>query len=92
MSSVVLNSENNLSQCKKNLIMESDKVSDDSLFSSLFVIISDNNEESSLLDKNLSFSGKNQADGVFNIDNEKTIMSCFQFLTKNFYLMIIKNL
>ena len=46
MSSVILNSENNLSQCKKNLNMESDKVSDDSLFSSLFVIISDNNEES----------------------------------------------
>ena len=53
MSSVVLNSENNLSQCKKNLNTESDKVSDDNLFSSLFVIISDNNEESSLLDREI---------------------------------------
>ena len=58
MSSVVLNSENNLSQCKKNLNMESDKGSDDSLFSSLFVIISDNSEESSLLDRNLSLMEK----------------------------------
>ena len=86
MSSVVLNSENNLSQCKKNLIMESDKVSDDSLFSSLFVIISDNNEESSLLDRNLSFSGKNQADGVFNIDNEKNNNELFSIFDEKFLL------
>ena len=85
MSSVVLNSENNLSQCKKNLNMESDKVSDVSLFSSLFVIISDNNEESFLLDRDLSFSGKNLADDVFNIDNEKNNNELFQILTKNFY-------
>ncbi len=86
MSSVVLNSENNLSQCKKNLNMESDKVSDDSLFSSLFVIISDNNEESSLLDRNLSFSGKNQADGVFNIDNEKNNNELFSIFEEKFLL------
>ena len=86
MSSVVLNSENNLSQCKKNLNMESDKVSDDSLFSSLFVIISDNNEESSLLDRNLSFSGKNQADGVFNIDNEKNNNELFSIFDEKFLL------
>ena len=86
MSSVVLNSENNLSQCKKNLNMESDKVSDDSLFSSLFVIISDNNEESSLLDRNLSFSGKNQADGIFNIDNEKNNNELFSNFDEKFLL------
>ena len=86
MSSVVLNSENNLSQCKKNLNMESDKVSDDSLFSSLFVIISDNNEESSLLDRNLSFSGKNQVDGVFNIDNEKNNNELFSIFDEKFLL------
>ena len=86
MSSVVLNSENNLSQCKNNLNMESDKVSDDTLFSSLFVIISDNNEESSLLDRNLSFSGKNQADGVFNIDNEKNNNELFSIFDEKFLL------
>jgi len=86
MSSVVLNSENNLSQCKNNLNMESDKVSDDSLFSSLFVIISDNNEESSLLDRNLSFSGKNQADGIFNIDNEKNNNELFSIFEEKFLL------
>ena len=86
MSSVILNSENNLSQCKKNLIMESDKVSDDSLFSSLFVIISDNNEESSLLDRNLSFSGKNQADGVFNINSEKNDNELFSIFDEKFLL------
>ena len=86
MSSVVLNSENNLSQCKNNFNMESDKVSDDSLFSSLFVIISDNNEESSLLDKNLSFSGINQADGVFNIDNEKNNNELFLIFDEKFLL------
>ena len=86
MSSVVLNSENNLSQCKKNLIMESDKVSDDSLFSSLFVIISDNNEESSLLGRNLSFSKKNQADDVFNIDNEKNDNELFSIFDEKFLL------
>ena len=86
MSSVVLNSENNLSQCKNILNMESDKVSDDSLFGSLFVIISDNNEESSLLDRNLSFSGKNQADGVFNIDNEKNNNELFSIFDEKFLL------
>ena len=86
MSSVVLNSENNISQCKNTLNMESDKVSDDNLFSSLFVIISDNNEESSLLDRNLSFSGKNQADGVFNIDNEKNNNELFSIFDEKFLL------
>ncbi len=86
MSSVVLNSENNLSLCKKNLNMESDKVSDESLFSTLFVIISDNNEESSLLDRNLSFSGKNQADGVFNIDSEKNNNELFSIFEEKFLL------
>ena len=86
MSSVILNSENNLSQCKKNLNMESDKVSDDNLFSSLFVIISDNNDESFLLERDSSFSEKNQADGVFNIDNEKNNNELFSIFDEKFLL------
>ena len=86
MPSVVLNSENNLSQCKNNLNIESDKVSDDSLFSSLFVIISDDNEETSLLDRNLSFSGENQICGDFNIDNEENKNELFSIFDEKFLL------
>ena len=65
--------------------MESDKVSDDSLFSSLFVIISDNNEESSLLDRIYLLVKKIKQMVSLILIMRKIIMSCFQILTKNFY-------
>ena len=86
MSSIVLNSESNLSQCKNKLNIESDKMSEDSLFSSLFVIISDNNEENSILDRNLSFSGENHLYGDFNIDNEENRNELFSIFDEKFLL------
>ena len=86
MSSVVLNSDNNLSPSKNNLNIESDTLPDDSLFSSLFVIISEDSKENSLIERNLYFNQENQADGGFNIDHDENKNELFSIFDEKFLL------
>ena len=56
MSAILLNSESKLSHCINNNNLESDNFSDEGLFNSLFVIISQKSEDNLILENDLAIS------------------------------------
>ena len=52
MSAILLNSEGKISHCVNNNNLESDNLSDEGLFNSLFVIISQESKENFIIENN----------------------------------------
>ena len=71
MSAILLNSESNLSHCINNNNLESDNFSDEGLFNSLFVIISQKSEDTLILENNLLIDQENLVDDNLNIENQE---------------------
>ena len=71
MSSIILNSESKLSQCISNHDSESDIISEEGLFSSLFVLISKKNEDNFGLEKHSTLSEEIQTYENLNFDNKE---------------------
>ena len=71
MSAILLNSESKLSHCINNNNLESDDLSDEGLFNSLFVIISQESKENLILENNPLIDQENLVDGNLNIENQE---------------------
>ena len=71
MSAILLNSESKLSHCINNNNLESDNLSEDGLFNSLFVIISQESTENIILDDNTSIDQENLVADNLNIENQE---------------------
>ena len=71
MSAILLNSESKLSHCINNNNLESDNLSDESLFNSLFVIISQKSEDNLILENNPLIDQENLVADNLNIENQE---------------------
>ena len=90
MSSIVLNSESKLSQCTNNQNMETDNLSEDGLFNSLFVIISQENEDVLLLENNSSKDQEDIVSDSFYIENQENKNELFSVINENNFLKDFK--
>ena len=71
MSAILLNSESNLSHCINNNNLESDNLSDEGLFNSLFMIISQKSEDNLILEMNPLIDQENLVADNLNIENQE---------------------
>jgi flagellar hook-length control protein FliK len=71
MSAILLNSESKLSHCINNNSLESDNLSDEGLFNSLFVIISQKSEDNLILGNNPLIDQENIVADNLNIENQE---------------------
>ena len=71
MSAILLNSESKLSHCISNNNLESDNLSDEGLFNSLFVIISQESKDNLILENNPLIDQENLVDDNLNIENQE---------------------
>ena len=71
MSAILLNSESKLSHCINNNNLESDNLSDEGLFNSLFVIISQENKDNFIVENNPLIDQENLVDDNLNIENQE---------------------
>ena len=71
MSAILLNSESKLSHCINNNNLESDNLSDEGLFNSLFMIISQKSEDNLILENNPLIDQENLVDDNLNIENQE---------------------
>ena len=71
MSAILLNSESKLSHCINNNNLESDNLSDEGLFNSLFVIISQESKDNLILENNPLIDQENLVDDNLNIENQE---------------------
>ena len=71
MSAILLNSESKLSHCINNNNLESDNLSDEGLFNSLFVIISQESKDNLILENNPLIDQENLVDDDLNIENQE---------------------
>ena len=71
MSAILLNSESKLSHCINNNSLESDNLSDEGLFNSLFMIISQKSEDNLILENNPLIDQENLVDDDLNIENQE---------------------
>ncbi len=90
MSSIVLNSESKLSQGTNNQNMETDNLSEDGLFNSLFVIISKENEDVLLLENNSSKDQEDIVSDSFYIENQENKNELFSVINENNFLKDFK--
>lgn len=75
MSAILLNSESKLSHCINNNNLESDNLSDEGLFNSLFVIISQENKDNFIIENNPLIDQENE---LFPIISEKILLNEFK--------------
>ena len=75
MSAILLNSESKLSHCISNNNLESDNLSDESLFNSLFVIISQESKDNFIIENNPLIDQENE---LFPIISEKILLNEFK--------------
>ena len=71
MSAILLNSESKLSHSISNNNLESDNLSDEGLFKSLFMIISQKSEDNLILENNPLIDQENLVDDDLNIENQE---------------------
>ena len=71
MSAILLNSESKLSHCINNNNLESDNLSDEGLFNSLFVIISKESKDNFIIENNPLIDQENLVDDNLNIENQE---------------------
>ena len=71
MSAILLNSESKLSHCINNNNLESDYLSDEGLFNSLFVIISQESKDNFIIENNPLIDQENLVDDNLNIENQE---------------------
>ena len=71
MSAILLNSESKLSHCINNNNLESDNLSDEGLFNSLFVIISQESKDNLIIENNPLIDQENLVDDNLNIENQE---------------------
>ena len=71
MSAILLNSESKLSHSISNNNLESDNFSDEGLFNSLFVIISQESKENFIIENNPLIDQENLVDDNLNIENQE---------------------
>ena len=77
MSAILLNSESKLSQCINNNNSETDNLSEDGLFNSLFGIISQESTENIKLEKNTTTDQEILFSDSFNIENQENKNALF---------------
>ena len=75
MSAILLNSESKLSHSISNNNLESDNLSDESLFNSLFLIISQENKDNFIIENNPLIDQENE---LFPIISEKILLNEFK--------------
>ena len=75
MSAILLNSESKLSHCINNNNLESDNLSDEGLFNSLFVIISQESKDNLIIENNPLIDQENE---LFPIISEKILLNEFK--------------
>ena len=92
MSSIVLNSESKLSQCTNNQNMESDNLSEDGLFNSLFVIVSQESEDVLLLENNSSKDQEGIVSDSFYIEHQENKNELFSVINENNFLNDFKKI
>ena len=71
MSAILLNSESKLSHCINNNNLESDNLSDEGLFNSLFVIISQESKDNFIIENNPLIDQENLVNDNLNIENQE---------------------
>ena len=71
MSAILLNSESKLSHCINNNNLESDNLSDEGLFNSLFVIISQESKDNLIIENNPLIDQENLVADNLNIENQE---------------------
>ena len=71
MSAILLNSEGKISHCVNNNNLESDNLSDEGLFNSLFMIISQKSEDNLILGNNPLIDQENIVADNLNIENQE---------------------
>ena len=71
MSAILLNSESKLSHCINNNNLESDDLSDEGLFNSLFVIISQESKDNFIIENNPLIDQENLVHDNLNIENQE---------------------
>ena len=71
MSAILLNSESKLSHCINNNNLESDNLSDEGLFNSLFVIISQESKDNFIIENNPLIDQENLVADNLNIENQE---------------------
>ena len=71
MSAILLNSESKLSHCINNNNLESDDLSDEGLFNSLFVIISQESKDNFIIENNPLIDQENLVNDNLNIENQE---------------------
>ena len=71
MSAILLNSEGKLSHCINSNNLESDNLSDEGLFNSLFVIISQESKDNLILENSPLIDQENLVDDDLNIENQE---------------------
>ena len=86
MSAILLNSESNLSHPINNDNLESDSLSDEGLFNSLFVIISQKSEDNLILENNPSIDQENLVADNLNIENQENSNELFSLINGNILL------
>ena len=90
MSAIQLNSESKLSHSINDKNLESDNLSDEGLFNSLFVIISQKSEDNLILENNPSIDQENIFSENLNIEDEENNNEFFSIINENILLKDFK--
>ena len=92
MSAILLNSESNLSHCINNKNLESDNLSDESLFNSLFMIISQKSDNDLILENNPSIDEEILITDNINIENQENENEFFSIINEKILLNEFKKI
>ena len=90
MSAILLNSESKLSHCINNNNLESDNLSDEGLFNSLFMIISQKSEDNLILENNPLIDQENLVADNLNIENQENEL--FSIISEKILLNELKKI
>ena len=92
MSAILLNSESNRSHCINNNNLESDNLSDEGLFNSLFVIISQESDNNLILENNPPIDEENYVNDNVNIENQENENEIFSIINEKILLNEFKQI
>jgi len=90
MSAILLNSEGKISHCVNNNNLESDNLSDEGLFNSLFMIISQKSEDNLILENNPLIDQENLVADNLNIENQENEL--FSIISEKILLNELKKI
>ena len=90
MSAILLNSEGKISHCVNNNNLESDNLSDEGLFNSLFMIISQKSEDNLILENNPLIDQENFVADNLNIENQENEL--FSIISEKILLNELKKI